>query len=212
MAERTSTQATPSAIKGHTGAVQHVSASADGHCLASTSADDGTVRLWDQRLASGVRAVRCVRFRVDGAEDGGALSCACFGSREDELFLAHGATVHRWDLRASSAVVQDGAALPSVFVAPDEVNELAFNPGTPPMGTGSPLLAAADDTGAITVVQTSTNTVYRVLDKQHTNVCSFMPTRPHLAPHTFSTLPACLLRWNRFAARSSGTRQARGAL
>ena len=154
-------------IKGHSGAVQHISVWNSGSVLASTSDDDHTVRIWDLRSAD-PRAVRCVRFRAD--EDC-FLSCTCFGASEDELFIGCGAGITKFDMRTNSDIVVDGLKLPRIFTAEDEIDELSYNPGTPSMDGGKPLLAVADDTGAVTVVRVADGTVYRKFNKQHSNVC-----------------------------------------
>ena len=189
-------------IAGHKGAVQHVCLWREGTVLSSTCDDDRTVRLWDLRSDES-RSVRCVKF--GSAADDSFLSCSCFGASDSELYIACGASVVRFDDRAGSAVIADGLALPKLFTASDEINELAYNAGTPAMDSGKPLLAAADDTGIVTVVRASDGTVYRRLDKQHTNVCLRSPT---LFIPWFST-DCSFVCVNRSAARPSGTHRQR---
>jgi len=163
-------------LGGHGGAVQHVCVCKDGSVFASTSDDDRTVRLWDLR-SDDPRAVRCVRFRGTDDEEQ-FLSCACFGSGQDELFIACGSSIVKFDARESGSVIADGLKLPRIFTAEDEINELSYNAGTPSMDGGKALLAAADDTGAVTVVRASDGMLYRKLDKQHTNICSSVKWHP----------------------------------
>lgn len=158
-------------VAGHKGAVQHVCLWREGTILSSTCDDDRTVRLWDLR-SDEARSVRCVRFHSAASDDDDSfLSCTCFGASDNELYIACGTSIVRFDDRAGSAVIVDGSSLPKVFTADDEINELSYNAGTPAMDSGKPLLAAADDTGVVTVIRAADGTVYRRLDKQHTNVC-----------------------------------------
>ena len=162
-------------LAGHAGAVQHVCVWKEGSILASTSDEDRTVRLWDLR-AEEARAVRCIRFRSDpqAAEEDSFLSCTCFGRNQDELFIAYGSNIAKFDIRSCSDVVVDGLKLPTLFKAEDEINELSYNSGARQMDSGNPLLAAADDTGSINVVSPLDGSVYRKLDKEHSNVCAFL--------------------------------------
>lgn len=179
-------------ISGHGGAVQHICVWNSGSILASTSDDDHTVRLWDLRSAE-TRAVRCVRFRGD---EECFLSCTCFGAGEEELFIGCGADVIKYDMRANSDIVMDGMKLPRIFSAEDEINEVSYNAGTSSMDGGKPLLAVADDTGAVTVIRVSDGSVYRKLDKQHTNVCFNMCYLFHLCSCFASSQICSSVKWN----------------
>lgn len=176
-------------IARHKGAVQHVALSPEGHLLATACDEDHTVRLWDLRTPKHA-AVRAVWFRAPrGCAEPDSLASTCFGAYPDELFVACGPTVRRCDLRAAKTTVVPGDRLPVVHTAEDDVNELAYCASAPPMASGAPLLAAADDTGVVTVRCAATGEKYRLLDKAHTNVCShlllFFPTLPNSPPFPF---------------------------
>ncbi len=83
-----------------------------------------------------------------------------------------------------------GAVLHRYAVNNDEINSLALSPN----GT---YLAAADDTGAIKIVNVRTHQLHKTLTGCHSNICAAVSFRPHNPWELLSCgLDAQLVRWN----------------
>lgn len=83
-----------------------------------------------------------------------------------------------------------GAVLHRYSVNNDEINSLALSPN----GT---YLAAADDTGAIKIINIRTHQLHKTLIGCHSNICAAVSFRPHNPWELLSGgLDAQVVRWN----------------
>ncbi|XP_033885392.2 WD repeat-containing protein 53-like isoform X1 [Acipenser ruthenus] len=142
---------------GHSLPVLCVGAGTDG--LLASGAEGGELTVWsDEGTPIG-------QLKLDGGDD---VTCATFSlSSPNKLYISHGEAVSILDARALKKPVD-------LFrVSEDEINCLSVNE------TDS-LIAAADDSGSIKILDLSSRKVIRSLRK-HTNICSsvaFRPQRP----------------------------------
>ncbi|XP_035239861.1 WD repeat-containing protein 53 isoform X1 [Anguilla anguilla] len=128
--------------------------------LLASGAEGGEVTVWSQEGAP------LAQLRLRAGED---VTSAVFSSAAPgSLYASHGETVSELDPRNLKGPVRE------LRVGEDEINGLSLNE------TGT-LLAAADDSGAVRVVELHSGKVSRTL-RRHTNICSsvaFRPQRPH---------------------------------
>ncbi|XP_041120694.1 WD repeat-containing protein 53-like [Polyodon spathula] len=142
---------------GHSLPVLCVGAGADG--LLASGAESGELTVWsDEGTPIG-------QLKLEGGDD---VTCANFSpSSPNKVYVSHGEAISILDVRALKEPV-------NLFrVSEDEINCLSVNE------TDS-LLAAADDSGSIKILDLSSGKVARSLRK-HTNICSsvaFRPQRP----------------------------------
>ncbi|KAK6478510.1 WD repeat-containing protein 53-like isoform X1 [Huso huso] len=142
---------------GHSLPVLCVGAGADG--LLASGAEGGELTVWsDEGTPIG-------QLKLEGGDD---VTCATFSpSSPNKLYVSHGEAISILDARALKEPVD------RFRVSEDEINCLSVNE------TDS-LIAAADDSGSIKILDLSSGKVARSLRK-HTNICSsvaFRPQRP----------------------------------
>lgn len=141
---------------GHSSSVLCLNVSAEG--LVASGAERGELVLWD----GGGSPV--AQLRLPQAED---VTSVLFSARSPStLYTSHGETISVLDVRSLQEPLQ------RFHVNEEEINCLSVN------DTDS-FLAAADDSGAIKVVDLESKKVSRSL--RHSNICSsvaFRPQRP----------------------------------
>ncbi|XP_062328689.1 WD repeat-containing protein 53 [Osmerus eperlanus] len=138
------------------GPVLCVGAAAGLHGLLASGSEGGAVRVWSQEgLVVG-------SLSLPTEED---VTSAVF-SPTGLLYVAHGETVSVLDPRSLKGAVQElrGAG-------EEEINALALD-------ESGGLLALADDTGAVRVLELPGGRLNRTL-RRHTNICSSIAFRPH---------------------------------
>ncbi|XP_029111508.1 WD repeat-containing protein 53 [Scleropages formosus] len=145
---------------GHSAAVLCVGVSGDPGGPLASGGEAGEVALW----APDGTPLGTARLR--GGED---VTCAVFSPvSPNALYVSHGEAVSALDPRSLKGPAEE------LRVGADEINWLS------PNETGA-LMAAADDSGAVRVVELASGKVTRTL-RRHTNICSsvaFRPRRPH---------------------------------
>lgn len=159
-AERSGPAPTAMAVRwegGHSASVLCLAAGREG--LVASGAERGELALW------GREGVPAGRLRLSPAEDD--VAALAFSPRlPHRLYAAHGAAVALLDARALR----------------EPVERLRFNEeeiGCLALSDAGALLAAADDSGAVKVVDLESKKVVRSL--RHANICSsvaFRPQRP----------------------------------
>ncbi|XP_046892377.1 WD repeat-containing protein 53 [Hypomesus transpacificus] len=141
---------------GPPGPVLCVGAAVGPHGLLASGSEGGAVRVWSQE-GSVVGSLSLPR-----EED---VTSAVF-SPTGLLYVAHGETVSVLDPRSLKGAVQELRE-----AGEEEINALALDE------SGS-LLALADDTGAVRVLELPGGRLNRTL-RRHTNICSSIAFRPH---------------------------------
>ncbi|KAJ8280501.1 hypothetical protein GJAV_G00055620 [Gymnothorax javanicus] len=144
---------------GHSAPVLCVGAAAGPEGLLASGAEGGEVTVWNQEGAP------LAHLQLRGGED--VTSAVFLPVAPGSLYVSHGEMVTVLDPRSLKGPVQE------LQVGEDEINGLSLNE------TGA-LLAAADDSGAVRVVEVGSGKVSRTL-RRHTNICSsvaFRPQRP----------------------------------
>lgn len=144
---------------GHSAAVLCVGAAGGPGGLLASGAEGGEVTVWSKEGAS------LAQLRLRTGED---VTSAVFSpSAPGSLYVSHGETVSVLDPRNLKGPAEE------LHLGEDEINGLSLN------DTGT-LLAVADDSGAVRVVELDSRKVSRTL-RRHTNICSsvaFRPQRP----------------------------------
>ncbi|VDP73006.1 unnamed protein product [Echinostoma caproni] len=142
--------------RGHTDSVTSLSLS---DRLLSSGGEDGAVYFWaPDQISYPVQSTP----RMD--------PCAALKFNPDKpevLYSAHGGRILAWDFRHLSAPLSEWN------VNEDEINSLDVL-------SNESFLCAADDTGAVQVLDISTGNVARTL-KKHDNICSVARFRPNRA-------------------------------
>ena len=130
--------------------------------------EDATVRVWD--LAT-LRSTRCIR-RVFGDAPVSSIAwlSGADGAASTRLFASAGCGVFGFDL-SRPEVVLDTADSTYTFNT-DEVNQVCVGRD----GRGVPLLASADDSGGVCVVNLDTGKLVKVL-RRHTMFASCIDVR-----------------------------------
>nr|XP_005489657.2 WD repeat-containing protein 53 [Zonotrichia albicollis] len=141
---------------GHSCSVLCLAVSAEG--LVASGAERGELALWDGAGSA------VAQLRLPQAED--VTSVVFSARRPSTLYAAHGENISVLDVRSLQEPLQ------RFHVNEEEINCLSVN-------DADSLLAAADDSGAIKVVDLESKKVSRSL--RHSNICSsvaFRPQRP----------------------------------
>ncbi|XP_064576859.1 WD repeat-containing protein 53 isoform X1 [Zonotrichia leucophrys gambelii] len=141
---------------GHSCSVLCLAVSTEG--LVASGAERGELALWDGAGSA------VAQLRLPQAED--VTSVVFSARRPSTLYAAHGETISVLDVRSLQEPLQ------RFHVNEEEINCLSVN-------DADSLLAAADDSGAIKVVDLESKKVSRSL--RHSNICSsvaFRPQRP----------------------------------
>lgn len=101
--------------------------------------------------------------------DSSEVTSVCFCRRnENRLFVSLGTKIFNYDLRSLDSPVSE------FQFNEDEINQLVIH-------DGGQYLAACDDTGAVKVIDTRQNKLFKTLSRGHGNICStvqFRPQRP----------------------------------
>ncbi|XP_031452381.1 WD repeat-containing protein 53 isoform X1 [Phasianus colchicus] len=163
---------------GHSASVLCLAAGLEGP--AASGGERGELALW------GREGVPAGRLRLAPAEDDVA-ALAFSPRRPHRLYAAHGAAVALLDVRALREPVE------RLRFNEEEVNCLA-------VADGGDLLAAADDSGAVKVVDLESEKVVRSL--RHANICSSVAFRPRRPQSLVSCgLDMQVMLWNLQKAR-----------
>ncbi|KAI5061031.1 hypothetical protein GOP47_0023536 [Adiantum capillus-veneris] len=148
-------------LDGHTRAVLCCHAPLSHPDLLATSAQDGTVSLYDLRNKENVQRYECF--------GGEAVSSVCFTPARSDIFYASaGASVYCIDTRLGSV----SEATMKFDYNNDEINQVALN-------QKASYLAAADDSGEIKVIDLENRKLQKTLRGVHTNICSTVQFHPH---------------------------------
>ncbi|NXC05927.1 WDR53 protein, partial [Orthonyx spaldingii] len=162
---------------GHCSSVLCLAVSAEG--LVASGAERGELALWD---GGGSPAAQ---LRLPPAED--VTSVVFSARRPSTLYSSHGQTVSVLDVRALQEPLQ------RFHVNEEEINCLSLN-------DTDGFLAAADDSGAIKVVDLESKKVSRSL--RHSNICSSVAFRPQRPQSLVSCgLDMQVMLWNLQKAR-----------
>lgn len=101
--------------------------------------------------------------------DSSEVTSVCFCRRnQHRLFVSVGTKIFNYDLRSLDKPVCE------FEFNDDEINQLVIH-------DGGQYLAACDDTGAVKVIDTRQNKLFKTLNRGHSNICStvqFRPQRP----------------------------------
>ncbi|BDA43459.1 WD repeat-containing protein 53 [Coccomyxa sp. Obi] len=170
-----STQA-PDLLRGHTASVLCCTVH-HSHAILASGSEDGDVAIHDFRSHE-------LAQRINLGESGPVeVPSAIFGVEDQQVFACAEACVFQIDMR-------QGAVLQRYTVNNDEINSLALSPN----GT---YLAAADDTGAIKIINVRTHQLHKTLTGCHSNICAAVSFRPHHPWELLSGgLDAQVVRWN----------------
>lgn len=145
-------------IGGHSSPILCLNASSEG--LVASGAEGGDLMTW------GEDGTPLGHTRFEGAND---VTCVLFSpSCPTKLYASHGETISILDVRSLKG------SLDHFHVNEEEINCLSLN-------ETENLLASADDSGAIKILDLENKKVSRSL-KRHSNICSsvaFRPQRPH---------------------------------
>ncbi|KAG9348162.1 hypothetical protein JZ751_001897, partial [Albula glossodonta] len=165
---------------GHSAPVLCVAAAGGPEGLLASGAEGGEVTVWNQEGAP------LAQLKLQATED--VTSAVFLPSAPGTLYVSHGETVSVLDPRNLKGPVEE------LHVGEDEINALSLNE----MGT---LLAAADDSGAVRVVELESGKVSRTL-RRHTNICSSVAFRPQRPQSLVSAgLDMQLMLWSLQKAR-----------
>ncbi|XP_059543518.1 WD repeat-containing protein 53 isoform X4 [Myotis daubentonii] len=144
-------------IGGHSSPILCLNASSEG--LVASGAEGGDLMAW------GEDGTPLGHTRFEGAND---VTCVLFSpSCPTKLYASHGETISILDVRSLKG------SLDHFHVNEEEINCLSLN-------ETENLLASADDSGAIKILDLENKKVSRSL-RRHSNICSsvaFRPQRP----------------------------------
>ncbi|NWI92111.1 WDR53 protein, partial [Pitta sordida] len=162
---------------GHSSSILCLDVSAEG--LVVSGAERGELVLWD---GGGIPAGQ---LRLPGQDD---VTSAVFSARRPStLYTSHGETISVLDIRALQEPLE------RFHVNEEEINCLSLND----MDSS---LAAADDSGAVKVVDLESKKVTRSL--RHSNICSSVAFRPQRPQSLVSCgLDMQVMLWNLQKAR-----------
>ncbi|NWX32288.1 WDR53 protein, partial [Notiomystis cincta] len=162
---------------GHSSSVLCLHVSAEG--LVASGAERGELALWDGAGSP------LAQLRLPQAQD--VTSVVFSARRPSTLYTAHGETISVLDVRSLQEPLE------RLQVNEEEINCLSLNdPDT--------FLAAADDSGAIKVVDLESKKVSRSL--RHSNICSSVVFRPQRPQSLLSCgLDMQVMLWNLQKAR-----------
>ncbi|XP_031152473.1 WD repeat-containing protein 53 [Sander lucioperca] len=144
--------------EGHSTSILCVGASSGPEGLLASGSEGGEVTVWSQE------GTIIGRLTLPGEED--STSVVFSPADPGQLYVSHGDTVSVLDPRNLKGPVEEFQG-----AGEEEINALALNE----MGS---VLAVADDSGAIRVLELPGGKVCRTL-RRHTNICSSVAFRPH---------------------------------
>ncbi|XP_048836349.1 WD repeat-containing protein 53 isoform X2 [Brienomyrus brachyistius] len=165
---------------GHSGTVLCAGAAGRPDGLLASGGEGGEVTIWSQDGG------RLSTVRLQGQDD---VTCLVFSSTSPgALYASHGGTVSTLDPRDLKAPVSE------LRVGEDEINALSLN-------DSGALLAVADDSGSVCVVDLAGHRISRTL-RRHTNICSSLAFRPNRPDSLVSAgLDMQVMLWNVNKAR-----------
>nr|XP_040044290.1 WD repeat-containing protein 53 [Gasterosteus aculeatus aculeatus] len=144
--------------EGHSTSILCVGVSPGPESLLASGSESGEVTVWSQE--GNVAG----RLTLPGGED--STSVVFSPAAPSQLYVSHGDSVSVLDPRNLKGPVEEFQG-----AGEEEINALALN------DTGS-VLAVADDSGAVRVLELPGGKVCRTL-RRHTNICSSVAFRPH---------------------------------
>eukprot|EP00899_Mesostigma_viride_P019577 jgi/Mesvir1/27620/Mv07352-RA.2 len=182
---------TVASIRGHSDSI--LCCNWDGFTSLRTGSEDGSVGVFDIRTSAQSLRLRC----FEGAE---VPSICAHPAKQEVLFAAAGPVAYSLDLRKASGTDNNAAAIVNTFrYNQDEINQVATDP------RGS-LLAAADDSGEVKIINLSTSRIMKTLRGQHNNICTGVAFHPRDPTTAFSCgLDARAVRWDFQGARVQRT-------
>ncbi|XP_036300514.1 WD repeat-containing protein 53 isoform X1 [Pipistrellus kuhlii] len=165
-------------IGGHSSPILCLNASSEG--LVASGAEGGDLVTW------GEDGTPLGHTRLEGAND---VTCVLFSpSCPTKLYASHGETISILDVRSLKG------SLDHFHVNEEEINCLSLN-------ETENLLASADDSGAIKILDLENKKVSRSL-KRHSNICSSVAFRPQRPQSLVSCgLDMQVMLWNLQKAR-----------
>ncbi|KAK1790643.1 hypothetical protein P4O66_014036 [Electrophorus voltai] len=166
---------------GHAASVLCVASAGGEDGLLASGAEGGEVTVWTPD------GLPLAQLRLAARED---VTCTAFSpTAPGLLYAAHGETVSVLDARRLKGALEELRG-----VGEDEINAVSVNE------TGT-LLATADDSGAVRVVDLQAGRVSRTLRK-HANICSSVAFRPQRPQSLVSAgLDMQVMLWNLQKAR-----------
>ncbi|XP_055977840.1 WD repeat-containing protein 53 isoform X1 [Sorex fumeus] len=163
---------------GHSTPVLCLNSSREG--LVASGAEGGDLHLW----ADDGTQLGCTHFQGDGDVTSVVFSASC----PTKLYASHGEAISVLDVRALKGSLED------FQVNEEEINCLSLN-------DTENLLASADDSGAIKILNLENKKVSRSL-KRHSNICSSVAFRPQRPQSLVSCgLDMQVMLWNLQKAR-----------
>ncbi|XP_063298337.1 WD repeat-containing protein 53 [Pelobates fuscus] len=148
--------------------------------VVSSGAEDGELILWNEG------GLPLGKLHLTG---GGDVTCMAFSPVcSTRLYVSHGDSLSVMDTRAFKEPVEN------FRVNKEEINCISVN-------ESDTLLAAADDSGAVKVLDLQSKKVSRTLSR-HTNICSSVSFRPHRPQNLLSCgLDMQVIHWSMQKAR-----------
>ncbi|KAL1260158.1 hypothetical protein QQF64_007985 [Cirrhinus molitorella] len=161
---------------GHATPVLCAGVSSESEHVVATGAEGGELTLWSHD------GLPVSKLHISADDD---VTCIAFSpSTPSMLYASHGQSVSVLDTRNLKAAVTE-----LTDVGEEEINWLSVN-------ESGGLLAVADDSGAVRVVDLQLKKVIRTLRK-HDNICSSVTFRPHRPQSLVSAgLDMQVLLWN----------------
>ncbi|XP_059370942.1 WD repeat-containing protein 53 [Carassius carassius] len=161
---------------GHSTAVLCAGVSSESESVVVTGAEGGELTLWTHDGSP------VSKLHLSAGDD--VTSVAFSPSSPCVLYASHGRMVSALDTRNLKTAVKE-----LTDVGEEEINCVSVNPS-------GALLAAADDSGAVRVIDLQQETVIRTLRKHH-NICSSLTFRPHRPQSLVSAgLDMQVMLWN----------------
>lgn len=162
---------------GHKDSVIDIQSNKAVPYFIGTCSDDKTIRLWDIRCN---KAVKCIANYSQ--EHANAIK---FHSEGHGIFAITDSYVYFFDIRGDGILVRDPAATYGSF-SPKEITSFALH-------EKGNMIAIGDDEGLISIINTNTNSIERVIHRPHNILIGSLSFRPHNQNNLISGGFDCIL-------------------